>query len=89
MCLCLCVIWKLQRSDEIFLLTRKVGWHNLDWTNKEATGEHCNKEGHTLGGMTVTVIEKVRNQDPLYRKEREARHVRRFNTFYKGINRKP
>jgi hypothetical protein len=58
-------------------------------TNKEATGEHFNTEGHTLGDMRATIIEKVKSQDPLYRKEREAHHIRRFNTFFKGINKKP
>ena len=34
-------------------------------TNKEATGEHFNTEGHTLGDMRPTIIEKVKSQDPL------------------------
>ena len=56
-------------------------------TNKEATGEHFNKQGHTLGDIRTTIIEKVQNQDYLYRKERESHHIRIFNTFYKGIKR--
>ena len=60
-------------------------------TNKisEATGEHFNLKGHSLSHMKVTILEKVKSQDELYRKERESFHIRRFNTFYKGINKKP
>ena len=39
--------------------------------------------------MKVTIIEKVLKQDELYRKERETLHIRKFNTFYDGINKKP
>ena len=55
----------------------------------EATGEHFNLKGHTLSHMKVTILEKVTSRDELYRKERESFHIRRFNTFYKGINKKP
>ena len=58
-------------------------------TNKEAPGKHFNKEGHTLRDIRATVIEKVKSQEPIYRKKREAHHIRRFNTFFKGINSKP
>ena len=60
-------------------------------TNKisEATGEHFNLPGHTLSDLKVTIIEKVKIQDSLYRKERESYNIRRFNSYYKGMNKKP
>ena len=55
----------------------------------QATGAHFNLPGHSLSDMMVTILEKVKSQDELYRKERESYHIRKFNTFYRGINRKP
>ena len=54
-----------------------------------ATGEHFNLPGHQLSDMKVTIIEKVKKYDESYRKERESTHIRRFNTFYRGMNRRP
>ena len=54
---------------------------------KQATGLHFNLPGHSRDDLKVTVLEKVVSTDPLYRKEREAFHIRRFNTFYYGLNR--
>ena len=53
----------------------------------KATGNHFNQRGHSLADMKVTVLEKIYNQDPNYRKERESMWIRKFNTKYKGINR--
>ena len=55
----------------------------------QATGEHFNLPGHSLSDITVTIIEKVKQNDENYRKEREKMHIRKFNTYYKGINRQP
>jgi hypothetical protein len=44
------------------------------------TGQHFNIPGHSLA---------VRSQDHLYRKERERYFIRKFNTFYRGLNRQP
>ena len=52
-----------------------------------ATGEHFNEPGHDLSNMTITIIEKIKNQDLNYRREREKFHIKQFNTFYKGLNR--
>ena len=54
-----------------------------------ATGEHFNKPGHSLGNMTVRVLDKVKSVDIYYRQEREAYHIRKFNTFYRGMNLRP
>ena len=55
----------------------------------QATGHHFNQPGHDISNMTITAIEKVKNMDPSYRKERESYHIRKFNTYYHGINRMP
>ena len=54
-----------------------------------ATGEHFNSPGHSLADMSITILERVRQKDDLYRKEREKYFIRRFNTFYGGLNRQP
>ena len=55
----------------------------------QATGHHFNLPGHSLSDMKVMVIEKVKINDESYRKERESYHIRKFNTYYRGINRRP
>ena len=55
----------------------------------KATGQHFNLPGHSKNDMKFTIIEKVRSSDPLYGREREKLHIRRFNSFYGGINREP
>ena len=56
---------------------------------QNATGEHFNKPGHSESNMNITAIEKVKVNDPNYRKEREQFYIRLFNTFYNGLNRSP
>ena len=55
----------------------------------QATGEHFNLPGHSIANAKVTIIEKVKKNNENYRKERETIQIRRFNTFYGGINRQP
>ena len=43
---------------------------------------------HTLSDMKVTVLENIYKSDPEYRKERETYLIRKFNTFYQGLNKK-
>ena len=54
----------------------------------KATGLHFNLPGHSVSDMKVTILEKVHSQDPLVRKEREELYIRKFNTKYKGLNKK-
>jgi hypothetical protein len=61
--------------------------NNHDYT--KATGDHFNSPGHSLADLTITVLEKVKSSDDLYRKEREKYFIRKFNTFYRGLNRQP
>ena len=50
----------------------------------KSTGQHFNEPGHSVSDMTFTVIEKIFNKDPHYRKQREK--MWKFNTRYKGLN---
>ena len=54
-----------------------------------ATGQHFNLPGHSMHNMKFTVIEKVKSDDPLYGREREKLMIRKFNSFYSGINKEP
>ena len=58
-------------------------------TNNQSktTGVHFNYKGHTISDMEITIVEKVFNQDPRFRKEREKFYIQKFNTRYKGLNR--
>ena len=57
--------------------------------HNQATGHHFNLPGHSLADMKVIGLEQVRSRDPMYRKERESYLIRKFNTYYKGMNRLP
>ena len=52
----------------------------------QPTGEHFSKPGHNISNMTVTIIEKVKQNSELFRKEREHYFINKFNTYYSGIN---
>ena len=56
-------------------------------TNR-ATGDHFTQPGHSLADLQVSVLERVKRNTTLYRKEREEYMIRKFNTFHKGINKK-
>ena len=55
----------------------------------QATRQHFNMPGHDLSNITVTILEKVTKYDDSYRQEREKLLIRKFNTFYQGLNRQP
>ena len=55
----------------------------------EATGKHFNLPGHCKSDMRVTVVEKIHSMEVWVREEIESMHIRKSNTFYKGINQKP
>ena len=54
---------------------------------KTASGDHYNSPGHSVSDLSVTILEKVKKNCELYRKERERYLINKFNTYYKGINR--
>ena len=56
---------------------------------QDATGHHFNRPGHTLGNMNITIIERVKSKDPIYRKERERYCIRKFNSLDQGMNKSP
>ena len=53
----------------------------------QATGAHFNLPGHSLANLTITILEIVKNNDDEYRKQREKYFIRKFNTYYEGLNR--
>ena len=57
--------------------------------NVEATGKHFNLPGHSKSDMGVTVLEKIHSRNVWFREELESTHIRKANSFYKGINLKP
>ena len=54
----------------------------------QATGYHFNQPGHSLSDMTLSVLERVKKTNLIYRKEREEYKIRLFNTYYKGMNKR-
>ena len=52
----------------------------------KATGIHFNKKGHSISDMQISIVEKVLNQDPQFRKQREKMYIQKFNSNYKGLN---
>ena len=53
----------------------------------KSTGIHFNEKGHRVSDMEISIIEKVFNKDPRYRKQREKFYIQKFNTRYRGLNR--
>ena len=52
----------------------------------KSTGIHFNQKGHSVSDMQISILEKVFNQDPQFRKQRERMYIQKFNTRYKGLN---
>ena len=52
----------------------------------KASGIHFNEKGHRVSDMQISIIEKLVNQDPQFRKQRERMYIQKFNTKYKGLN---
>ena len=50
------------------------------------TGAHFNKPGHSLSNLKVTILERSRKNENIYRKERERYFINKFNTLHKGMN---
>ena len=73
-------------------LKRRFGEYKGYVENKkftQPTGYHFNLPGHSSSNMKMFVLEKVKKNCELYRKEREKFLIRKFNTFYKGMNKIP
>ena len=69
-------------------LRERLNQHRGYVTRKaqDATGRHFDLPGHKLSDMNISVLKKVKCNDPMYIKERERYHIRKFNTYYQGIN---
>lgn len=55
----------------------------------KSTGIHFNLPGHKSENITITILEKMKNSDEDYRKERESYLIRKFNTYNNGLNKMP
>ena len=62
------------------------GYANTNNQTK-ATGIHFSQKGHSVSNMKITVLEKVFNSNPQFRKQRKKMYIQKFNTKYKGLNR--
>ena len=69
-------------------ISEHIGYINNRLLTK-ATGYHFNLPGHSVSNMEVTILERVKKAEASYRREREKYLIRKFNTFYKGMNRSP
>ena len=69
-------------------ISEHIGYVRPKKTN-QATGYHVNLPGHCLGDLKVTGLKRVIKPDIEYRKEKESYIIRKFNSFYRGINRLP
>ena len=47
------------------------------------------RQGHSKLNLKAIVLEKVKVNSQQYRKEREHFHIRKSQTFYRGLNWKP
>ena len=70
-----------------YRLAEHRGYIQNQVTSK-ATGAHFSLPGHSLGDLSVTIIEQVKKTDDTYRKEREKYHIKKFNTYHSGLNKK-
>ena len=80
---------KVYKGETKRMLKFRLSDHRGYINNKDrtqATGLHFNLPRHSLADLSITVIEQVKKNDLIYRKEREELHIRRFNTLYKGLN---
>ena len=51
---------------------------------EKSTGEYFNKPGQTMADMKITILEKIKSQDPQLRKISESLFIQKFNTRYKA-----
>ena len=53
---------------------------------EKAFGAHINGPGHKVSDMSVTILEKVWNEDPMFLAVREDYWINKMNTKHKGMN---
>ena len=54
---------------------------------EKAVGAHFNGPGHKVSDMSVTILEKVWNTDPMFLAVREDFWIKKMNSKYRGMNR--
>ena len=64
-----------------------IGYVRNKHFNK-VTGEHFSLRGHSQSDMLITIVEKNYNSSDQFRKQRERMFISKFNTKYKGMNKK-
>ena len=50
---------------------------------------HFNEPGHRIEHMKVIAIEKLKNKNTQYRKEKEKFFIQKFDSYHNGINKRP
>ena len=50
--------------------------------------EHFNLRGHSQSYMQISIVEKIYSNSDQFRKQRERLFISKFNTKYKGMNKK-
>ena len=68
---------------------KSSGKISVSWVLSQAKGAHFNLPDLGLSDIKGTLLNKVKTFDENYRKERISFYIWIFNTFYRGINRKP
>ena len=54
---------------------------------EKAVGAHFNGPGHKVSDMSVTILEKVWNKDPMFLTVREDHWIKKMNSKHRGMNR--
>ena len=54
----------------------------------KVTGEHFNLRGYSQSDMQISIVEKIYSNSDQFRKQRERLFISKFNTKYKGMNKK-
>ena len=87
-----CLKCKLQYIGETEQTVRKRFLQHRGYVRRQetdkATGHHFSQPGHNMSDMSISVLERIRQSDPFYRKERESYYIEQFEAMRKGINRK-
>ena len=69
-------------------ISEHIGYVNTK-NIEQATCHHFNLTGHNLSNMKLAMLEQVFKLNQEYRKEIETYLIITFNTYYKGMNKKP
>ena len=67
------------QRDKCYIYNKKVN---------QTTSEHFILPGNGLHNVKCTVLEQVKKKCILYRKEQGKYFIRKFGTYYNGLNKK-